>query len=88
MATKIYCAVDDCEFRNDKGRCTSNTVCLSDNSVMTAWDGRKRFNRCLTYQKSERAKEFEKKFAALAQAISQTSVTPWGGEAEIGNGEP
>lgn len=82
MATKIYCAADDCEFWNDKRQCTSDKVYLSDNSVMTAWDGRKRFNKCLTYQKSERAKELEKKFAGLLEAMQNASVSPWRGEAE------
>ena len=49
MATKIYCAAVDCEFYRVDGRCTAKTVCLSDHSVMTVWDGRQRFQRCKTW---------------------------------------
>ena len=58
--TKIYCADTSCEFNNDKGTCTAKKVALSWHSVMTVNDGRQEFNRCKTYQKSERCKEFEK----------------------------
>lgn len=64
MATKIYCAAVDCEFCNDKGRCTAKEVALSWNSVVTMNDGRQTFNTCRTFQKSQQAAYLEKVFMA------------------------
>lgn len=70
MATKIYCAAIDCEYYREDGRCTAKTVCLSDHSIMTVWEGRQRFQRCKTYQKSKEMAEMEKRFLPLIEKIN------------------
>ena len=68
MATKIYCAAIDCEYYRDKdGRCMAKEICLSDHSVMTAWNERQRFQKCKTYQKSQQAIELEEKFKPILE---------------------
>lgn len=74
MATKIYCAAIDCEYYRDDGRCTAKTVCLSDHSVMTVWEGRQRFQRCKTYQKSKQMAEMEKRFLPLMEEMANAAT--------------
>lgn len=69
MATKIYCAAIDCAFYRNDGRCTAKTVCLSDHSVVTVWDGRQRFQRCKTWQKSQHAAELQEKMASVLKGL-------------------
>ena len=70
MATKIYCAAIDCEYCREDGRCQSKTVCLSDHSIATVWDGRQRFQRCKTYQKSKEMAEMENRFLPLIEKMN------------------
>ena len=70
MATKIFCAAIDCEYYRSDGRCTAKSVCLSDHSVMTVWEGRQRFQRCKTYQKSKEMAEMEKRFLPLIEKMN------------------
>lgn len=70
MATEIYCAAIDCEYYREDGRCTAKTVCLSDHSIMTGWEGRQRFQRCKTYQKSKEMAEMEKRFLPLIEKMN------------------
>lgn len=69
MATKIYCAAVDCEFCREDGRCTAKTVTLSDHSIVTFWDGRQRFQRCKTWQKSQLAAEMEERMKQLLDKL-------------------
>lgn len=69
MATKIYCAAIDCEYCREDGRCQAKTVCLSDHNISTLWDGRQRFQRCKTYQKSSEMIEMEKRFQPLIEKM-------------------
>lgn len=62
MATKILCAAGDCVYNNDKNVCTAKSINLSDYDVMTLWYARQRYQKCLTYQKSQHAIELEEKF--------------------------
>lgn len=66
---KIFCAAMDCEFNGDDGKCHAKEIALSGHSIQTLWDGRQRFQRCKTYQKSTAAKEAEEFFTkAVAEA--------------------
>ena len=56
---KIFCAAMDCEFNGDDGKCHAKEVALSDHSIMTLWEGRQRYQKCKTFQKSRMAMEFE-----------------------------
>jgi len=69
MAASIRCAAIDCEYINNHGYCTARHIDLSDHSVVTMWDGRQRFQRCGTWQKSEQAAELEEKMAALLEKL-------------------
>lgn len=74
MATKIYCAAIDCAFYREKdGRCTADTVCFSDHSVMTVWEGRQRFQRCKTYQKSKEMAEMENRFLPMIEKMNSNA---------------
>ena len=57
--TKVYCADISCAFCNDNGVCTQKKIALSWSSTMTLHEGRKEFNRCKMYQKSEDAIRIE-----------------------------
>lgn len=83
MATKITCAASDCVFCNDKFRCTADKVQLAENDIMTMWDGRQRYNRCLTYQKSERAKQFENAFKDLVEMMKNGPLPQYPTESMI-----
>lgn len=74
MATKIYCAALDCEYYRWDGRCTAKTVCLSDHSIMTVWDGRQRFQRCKTWQKSKQAIEMEERIKPLLEKMANAGA--------------
>ena len=74
MATKIYCAAIDCEYYREDGRCTAKTVCLSGHSIMTVWEGRQRFQRCKTYQKSKEMAEIEKRFLPLMEKMANAGT--------------
>lgn len=66
---KIFCAAMDCEFNGDDGKCHAKEVALSDHSIMTLWEGRQRFQKCKTYQKSREATEMGQFIArAVAEA--------------------
>ena len=66
---KIFCAAMDCEFNGDDGKCHAKEVALSDHSIMTLWEGRQRYQKCKTYQKSRAAAEMEQFFTkAVADA--------------------
>lgn len=66
---KIFCAAIDCEFNGDDGKCHAKEIALSDHSIMTLWEGRQRFQKCKTYQKSREATEMEQFIArAVAEA--------------------
>ena len=67
MATKIYCAAIDCAFYREDGRCTAKTVCFSDHSVITVLEGRQRFQRCKTWQKSKECAEMEERIKPLIE---------------------
>jgi len=71
MATKIFCAANDCEYYQENGRCGAKTVCLSDHYIMTVWEGRQRYQRCKTYQRSERSIELEKQFQPLLEKMKK-----------------
>ena len=57
---KVYCAAIDCEFNGDDGKCHAKSIALSDHSIQTLWEGRQRFQRCKTYQKSREAAEMKR----------------------------
>lgn len=66
---KIFCAAMDCEFNGDDGKCHAKEVALSDHSIMTLREGRQRYQKCKTYQKSRAAEEMEQFFTkAVADA--------------------
>lgn len=66
---KIFCAAMDCEFNGDDGKCHAKEIALSDHSIMTLWEGRQRYRKCKTYQKSQAAAEMEQVFIkAVAEA--------------------
>ena len=66
---KIFCAAMDCEFNGDDGKCHAKEIALSDHSIMTLWEGRQRYQKCKTYQKSQAATEMEQFIAkAVAEA--------------------
>ena len=67
MMPKIFCAAMDCEFNGDDGKCHAKDVALSDHSIMTLWEGRQRYQKCKTYQKSRAAVEMEQ---FIAKAIA------------------
>lgn len=69
MATKIYCAAIDCEYWGDGNRCTAKEVHLSDHSIMTAWDGRQRFQKCKTWQESVESKAIREKLLPLMEKM-------------------
>ena len=52
----LICAADDCLY-NDKHRCISKRVNLSDYSVITVHEGRQHFWLCKQYEQSERAND-------------------------------
>ena len=60
----LICAADDCLY-NDKHRCISKRVNLSDHSVITVHEGRQHFWRCRNYEMSERAKQVEEQMEAI-----------------------
>lgn len=51
--TKVYCASLDCEFHGNDNRCYAREINLADQSIMTLWNGRQRFNTCRTWQESQ-----------------------------------
>lgn len=57
---KVYCAAMDCEFNGYDGKCHAKEVAMSDHSIMTLWEGRQRYQKCKTYQKSHEAIEMER----------------------------
>ena len=63
--TKIYCADPTCKFCNSKGICMQPEISLSYNSVMTLWDGRQSFNKCKSYERSQRTIDMEQKLKDL-----------------------
>ena len=66
---KIFCAAMDCEFNGDDGKCHTKDVALSDHSIMTLREGRQRYQKCKSYQKSQAAAEMEQFFIkAVAEA--------------------
>ena len=67
--TKVYCADASCKFNNDNGVCTQKKIALSFHSVMTVNDGRKEFNQCKMYQKSQRFIELEERIKELYHTI-------------------
>ena len=69
----LICAADDCLY-NDKHRCISKRVNLSDHSVITVHEGRQHFWRCKQYEQSEQAKEIEQQMEAfLRRRTSDTA---------------
>ena len=60
----LICAADDCLY-NDKHRCISKRVNLSDHSVITVHEGRQHFWRCRNYEMSEHAKQVEEQMKAI-----------------------
>ena len=69
----LICAADDCLY-NDKHRCISKRVNLSDHSVITVHEGRQHFWRCRNYEMSEHAKQVEEQMEAiLRRRTSDTS---------------
>lgn len=52
----VYCAAMDCKFNGDDGKCHAKSIVLSANSIMTVWEGRQQFNKCKTYEESDRFK--------------------------------
>jgi len=67
MATKIYCAVADCAYNNDKNVCTAKSISLSDHDVQTVWDGQRRFQRCKTYTESPEYAEMKRRFLEIME---------------------
>lgn len=60
--TKVYCCDVTCEFCNEKGVCTQKSICLGYRRVNTVYDGLQDYNKCKSYQKSQRAIQLEKLF--------------------------
>lgn len=54
---KVYCAMTECKYNNDKTLCTADIIGLSYHSVMTYHDGRQEFLKCQQYEMSEDAKK-------------------------------
>jgi hypothetical protein len=74
--SKVFCAAMDCEFNGDDGKCHAKDVGLSDHSIMTLWEGRQRYQKCKTYQKSQAAAEMEQFFAkAVAEQRRNDDAT-------------
>ena len=72
---KIFCAAIDCEFNGDDGKCHAKDVALSDASIMTLWEGRQRYQKCKTFQKSRAAAEMEQFIAkAIAKAKGEVDA--------------
>lgn len=61
MAAKIHCAASECKFCNEKGLCTAKEISLSWHSVATKWEGRQEFNRCKSYEMSDKAREMQER---------------------------
>lgn len=64
----VYCAAMDCEFNGDDGKCHAKKIALSDASIMTLWEGRQRYQKCKTFQRSQQSIEFEKAIFAAFEA--------------------
>lgn len=60
-AAKIYCAAPNCKFCNEKGVCTEKSIALSWHSVMTKYEGRQEYNRCESYEMSDKAREMQER---------------------------
>ena len=71
---KVYCAAMDCEFNDDDGKCHAKDIALSDHSIQTLWEGRQRYQKCKTYQKSKDAIEIEE---FIKNAVAE-SKEKWG----------
>lgn len=56
--TKVYCADISCKFNND-GICKQKKIALAWNSVLTIHDGRRDYNKCKSFEESERSKEIK-----------------------------
>lgn len=63
----VYCAAMDCKFNGDDGKCHAKSIALSANSIMTVWEGRQQFNKCKTYEESDRFKEIKEFFRKAAE---------------------
>lgn len=62
---KVICAAYDCIWNDVNNQCRAKEINLSDNYIMTLYDGRQHFNRCNEYEMSEESKELWKQFKEM-----------------------
>lgn len=71
LMPKVYCAAMDCEFNGYEGKCHAKSIALADQSVMTLWEGRQRFNTCRTYQESQLSKDIDVAFEKFKEKLEE-----------------
>ena len=63
---KVICAAGECIWNDVNNLCRAKEINLSDNYIMTVYDGRQHFNKCRNYEMSEESKrimnELKEKF--------------------------
>ncbi len=64
---KVICAACDCIWNDVNNQCRAKEINLSDNYIMTLYDGRQHFNRCNEYEMSEESKELLKWFKEVVR---------------------
>ncbi|MEG1565349.1 MAG: hypothetical protein RR342_01225 [Bacilli bacterium] len=65
--TKVYCADLRCKYRRSDGICLLKEINLSQNSIVTVWEGRKEFNTCMNMEESEEYKKLASTFRELME---------------------
>ena len=56
LMPKVICAAGECKWNDVNNRCRAKEINLSDNYIMTLYDGRQHFNKCRNYEMSEESK--------------------------------
>lgn len=49
--SKVVCAVVDCVHNGDDYVCNLKAIHLSDNYIMTKWNGREHYQKCREYKR-------------------------------------
>jgi len=47
---KVICAACDCIHNGKNNKCDAKSIVLSDEYVMTVWQGRQHYHKCKMYQ--------------------------------------